>query len=161
MRLKCPAQEGSLIQLDFKASHFCPQFSAVIFLISCSLLFSSYVTNTCVDSPHDKKIVAIQFQPQQKRDESTPPLAMTAGKDGKFKIWLLAEETAIKGTCVCKKLVYRKFQERYVGLKGKKKKLRPFERHPTYCALKEFPEGQRKSRISRKITKTAKHFNTI
>ncbi|XP_066029403.1 WD repeat-containing protein 75 [Pocillopora verrucosa] len=56
-----------------------------------------YVTNTCVDSPHDKKIVAIQFQPQQKRDESTPPLAMTAGKDGKFKIWLLAEETAIKG----------------------------------------------------------------
>ena len=130
VRLKCLAQECSLIQLDFKASHFCPQFSAVIFLISCSLLFSSYVTNTCVDSPHDKKIVAIQFQPQQKRDESTPPLAMTAGKDGKFKIWLLAEETAIKGTCVCKKLMYRKFQERCVGLKGKKK-LRPFERHPT------------------------------
>lgn len=70
------------------------------FFISCSLLFSSYVTNTCVDSPHDKKIVAIQFQPQQKRDESTPPLAMTAGKDGKFKIWLLDEETAIKGTYV-------------------------------------------------------------
>ena len=38
--------------------------------------------------------------------------------------------------------MYRKFQERCVGLKGKKK-LRPFERHPTYCALKEFPEGQR------------------
>ena len=120
MRVKCPAQEYSLIQLDFKASHFCPQFNAVIFLISCSLLFSSYVTNTCVDSPHDKKIVAIQFQPQQKRDESTPPLAMTAGKDGKFKIWLLAEETAIKGTSVCKKLMYRKFQERCVGLKEKK-----------------------------------------
>lgn len=102
VRLKCLAQERSLIQLDFKASHFCPQFSAVIFLISCSLLFSSYVTNTCVDSPHDKKIVAIQFQPRQKRDESTPPLAMTAGKDGKFKIWLLAEETAIKGTHVWK-----------------------------------------------------------
>ena len=100
MRLKCLAQELSLILLDFKASHFCPQFSAVIFLISCSLLFSSYVTNTCVDSPHDKKIVAIQFQPQQKRDEGTPPLAMTAGKDGKFKIWLLDEETAIKGTYV-------------------------------------------------------------
>ena len=130
VRVKCLAQERSLIQLDFKASHFCPQFSAFIFLISCSLLFSSYVTNTCVDSPHDKKIVAIQFQPQQKRDESTPPLAMTAGKDGKFKIWLLAEETAIKGTCVCKKLMYRKFQERCVGLKGKKK-LRPFERHAT------------------------------
>ena len=102
VRVKCLAQECSLILLDFKASHFCPQFSAVIFLISCSLLFSSYVTNTCVDSPHDKKIVAIQFQPRQKRDESTPPLAMTAGKDGKFKIWLLAEETAIKGTHVWK-----------------------------------------------------------
>ena len=43
----------------------------------------------------------------------------------------------------------------------RKKKLRPLERHPTYCALKEFPEVQRKSRISRKITKTAKHFNNI
>ena len=108
-------------------------------------MFSSYVTNTCVDSPHDKKIVAIQFQPQQKRDESTPPLAMTAGKDGKFKIWLLAEETAIKGTYVCKKLMYRKFQERCVGLKGKKKNLRTCQMHHTYHTLEEFQETRRKS----------------
>ena len=41
VRLKCLAQERSLIQLDFKASHFCPQFSAVIFLflvLSCFLV---------------------------------------------------------------------------------------------------------------------------
>lgn len=56
-----------------------------------------YVTNTCVDPPHDQKIVAIQFQPQKERDESSSPLAMTAGRDGKFKIWVLAEERDIKG----------------------------------------------------------------
>ena len=41
VRVKCLAQECSLILLDFKASHFCPQFSAVIFLflvLSCFLV---------------------------------------------------------------------------------------------------------------------------
>jgi len=51
-----------------------------------------YVANTCVDPPHEKKIVAIQFQPQQKTDNAVGPLAMTAGRDGKFKIWVLAEQ---------------------------------------------------------------------
>ena len=65
----------------------------------------SYVPNTCVDPPHDKKIVAVQFQPQEKKDDSVVPLAMTAGRDGKFKIWVLAEETDIKGTVTCRNLV--------------------------------------------------------
>ncbi|KAJ7375351.1 WD repeat-containing protein 75 [Desmophyllum pertusum] len=56
-----------------------------------------YVPNTCVDPPHDKKIVAVQFQPKQNTDDTTGPLAMTAGRDGKFKIWILAEEAVIKG----------------------------------------------------------------
>jgi len=51
-----------------------------------------YAPNTCVDPPHERKIVAIQFQPQQKKDSAVSPLAMTAGRDGKFKIWVLAEE---------------------------------------------------------------------
>jgi len=65
------------------------------------------VPNTCVDPPHDQKIVALQFQPQHKKDNSTVPLAMTAGRDGKFKIWILAEERAIKGNRKNFKLVIR------------------------------------------------------
>ena len=38
------------------------------------------------------KIVAIQFQPQQKTGSAVVPLAMTAGRDGKFKIWVLTGE---------------------------------------------------------------------
>lgn len=53
-----------------------------------------YDPNTCVDLPHDKRIVALKFQPPQK--VSSAYLAMTAGEDGKFKIWVLAEEV-IKG----------------------------------------------------------------
>ena len=61
------------------------------------LFIISYVPNTCIDPPHDKKVVAVQFQPQQKRDSSLGPLAMSAGRDGKFKIWILTEEKVIKG----------------------------------------------------------------
>lgn len=41
--------------------------------------------------------MALQFQPQQKKDNNLSPLAMTAGRDGKFKIWILSEEKVIKG----------------------------------------------------------------
>ena len=50
-----------------------------------------------MDPPHDKKIVAVQFQPKRNTDDTIGPLAMTAGRDGKFKIWILAEEAVIKG----------------------------------------------------------------
>ena len=65
-----------------------------VFCLICLFSFSlfSYVPNTCVDPPHEKKIVAVQFQPQQKKDAAVGPLAVTAGRDGKFKIWILTEE---------------------------------------------------------------------
>ena len=73
-----------------------------------SLIFFafSYVPNTCVDPPHEMKVVAIQFQPQQKTDGAVGPLAMTAGRDGKFKIWALTEEgkyvyTMCMYSCTC------------------------------------------------------------
>lgn len=56
----------------------------------------SYVPNTCVDPPHDDKVEALHFQPQQ-RNSSLGHLAVTASRDGKFKIWLLAEEQVIEG----------------------------------------------------------------
>ena len=55
-----------------------------------------YVPNTCVDPPHDDKVEALHFQPQQ-RNSSLGHLAVTASRDGKFKIWLLAEEQVIEG----------------------------------------------------------------
>lgn len=63
-----------------------------------NIFFSiSYVPNTCVDPPHEKKIVAVQFQPEQTKESTLGPLAVTAGRDGKFKMWILAEERVIKG----------------------------------------------------------------
>ncbi|KAK2562049.1 WD repeat-containing protein 75 [Acropora cervicornis] len=56
----------------------------------------SYVPNTCVDPPHDDKVEALHFQPQQ-RNSNLGHLAVTASRDGKFKIWLLAEEQVIEG----------------------------------------------------------------
>ena len=55
-----------------------------------------YVPNTCVDPPHDDKVEALHFQPHQ-RNSSLGHLAVTASRDGKFKIWLLAEEQVIEG----------------------------------------------------------------
>ena len=78
----------SLLVLLAADKHF---FVCVLFHYLSSLHFS-YVPNTCVDPPHDMKIVAIQFQPQQKTDSAVGRLAMTAGRDGKFKIWVLTEE---------------------------------------------------------------------
>ena len=52
----------------------------------------SYEVNTCVDPPHEQKIVALQFQPQKRKDPDITQLAVTAGADGKFKIWVLGEE---------------------------------------------------------------------
>ena len=52
----------------------------------------SYEVNTCVDPPHEQKIVALQFQPQKRKDPDMTLLAVTAGADGKFKIWVLGEE---------------------------------------------------------------------
>lgn len=57
---------------------------------------NSYVPNTCVDPPHDDKVEALHFQPQQ-RNSSLGHLAVTASRDGKFKIWLLSEEQVIAG----------------------------------------------------------------
>ena len=67
-------------------------FSFVCAFLSLIFFAFSYVPNTCVDPPHEMKVVAIQFQPQQKTDGAAGPLAMTAGRDGKFKIWALTEE---------------------------------------------------------------------
>ena len=52
--------------------------------------------NTCIDPPHEGKVVAVEFQPGS-LDESR---AMSAGVDGKFKIWILKEQLEIKGNCV-------------------------------------------------------------
>ena len=52
----------------------------------------SYEVNTCVDPPHEQKIVALEFQPQKRKDPDMTLLAVTAGGDGKFKIWVLGEE---------------------------------------------------------------------
>ncbi|CAH3175366.1 unnamed protein product [Porites evermanni] len=52
----------------------------------------NYEVNTCVDPPHEQKIVALQFQPQKRKDPDITQLAVTAGADGKFKIWVLGEE---------------------------------------------------------------------
>lgn len=69
-------------------------------LIGCTVrvvfIVNSYVPNTCVDPPHDDKIEALHFQPRQ-RKSSLGHLAATASRDGKFKIWLLAEEQVIEG----------------------------------------------------------------
>ena len=52
--------------------------------------------NTCVDPPHDGRVVAVRFQPTTGIEHRTP-LAVTVGVDGKFKIWTLGEEMVIKG----------------------------------------------------------------
>lgn len=49
--------------------------------------------NTCIDPPHEEKVVAVEFQPGL-FDERR---AMSASLDGKFKIWILKQQPDIKG----------------------------------------------------------------
>lgn len=43
--------------------------------------------------PHDRPTIALAFQPITKQQ----PLAVSAGKDGKFKIWVLQEHHTVSG----------------------------------------------------------------
>lgn len=53
-----------------------------------------HVLNTCVDPPHEKKVVAVEFQPASIDIRR----AMSAALDGKFKIWMLKSQPDIKGS---------------------------------------------------------------
>ena len=48
--------------------------------------------NTCIDPPHEAKVIAVEFQPGSFKDSRV----MTAALDGKFKIWILKEQQEIK-----------------------------------------------------------------
>lgn len=58
-------------------------------LMSCF----SYSINTVIEMPHDRPTVALSFQPTT----SHQPLAVSAGKDGKFKIWVLQDHRTVEG----------------------------------------------------------------
>jgi hypothetical protein len=51
------------------------------------------VLNTCIDPPHEGKVVAVEFQP----GSFDIRRAMSAALDGKFKIWILKPQPDIKG----------------------------------------------------------------
>ncbi|XP_031551776.1 WD repeat-containing protein 75-like [Actinia tenebrosa] len=55
-----------------------------------------YSINTIIDTPHDHRTVAVQFQPASQNSE--PTMAVTAGHDGKFKVWVLNEKQGVAGT---------------------------------------------------------------
>ncbi|CAB3987441.1 WD repeat-containing 75 [Paramuricea clavata] len=51
-----------------------------------------HVLNTCIDPPHEGKVVAVEFQP----GSFDIRRAMSAALDGKFKIWILKPQPDIK-----------------------------------------------------------------
>ena len=53
--------------------------------------------NTCVDLPHTKCIHTLCFRPRGATD--SPPMAVTTSHDGKFKLWLIADDTNIYSKC--------------------------------------------------------------
>ncbi|XP_032239780.2 WD repeat-containing protein 75 isoform X2 [Nematostella vectensis] len=55
----------------------------------------SYSVNTIVDAPHSQSVVAVQFQPAVV--PGTPPRAITAGLDGKFKMWSVQQVSTVSG----------------------------------------------------------------
>eukprot|EP00058_Branchiostoma_floridae_P023341 XP_002608831.1 hypothetical protein BRAFLDRAFT_125616 [Branchiostoma floridae] len=59
----------------------------------------SFELNTTVDCPHQGKVNALVFQPHFGAD--LPPTAVSAGDDGKFKIWTLVDDTDIYRENVC------------------------------------------------------------
>ncbi|XP_078621982.1 WD repeat-containing protein 75-like [Branchiostoma floridae x Branchiostoma japonicum] len=59
----------------------------------------SFELNTTVDCPHQGKVNALVFQPHS--DTDLPPTAVSAGDDGKFKIWTLVDDTDIYRENVC------------------------------------------------------------
>lgn len=59
------------------------------------ILVYSYSINTIIDTPHAHPTVAVQFQPTNQKQE--PTLAVTAGQDGKFKVWVLNEKQGVAG----------------------------------------------------------------
>ncbi|KXJ11658.1 WD repeat-containing protein 75 [Exaiptasia diaphana] len=64
-----------------------------------------YAVNTVIDMPHDRPTIALAFQPLNKNQ----PLAVTAGRDGKFKIWVLRQNQIVAGTktsWVCQSVGY-------------------------------------------------------
>lgn len=57
------------------------------------MIFSpSFCLNTSVELPHEGGVTALAFQPSP---DSQQQLAVTAGRDFKFRIWGLAESTSI------------------------------------------------------------------
>lgn len=49
--------------------------------------------NTVIEIPHDRPTIALAFQPTN----TCQSRAVTAGKDGKFKIWILREHRTVGG----------------------------------------------------------------
>ncbi|XP_046846003.1 WD repeat-containing protein 75-like [Xenia sp. Carnegie-2017] len=47
-----------------------------------------HVLNTCIDPPHEGKVISMEFQPGTSKTQ----LAMSASIDGKFKIWIVKQQ---------------------------------------------------------------------
>lgn len=56
-----------------------------------------YTLNTSVETPHEKKLTAIEFQPSS--DQQTDCVCVTASEDGHFKLWNLQDTSDIYSKC--------------------------------------------------------------
>ena len=56
----------------------------------------SYVLNTTVEQPHDQRVASLEFRPQSETSAvGTEHMLVTSSGDGKFKTWLLVDDTDI------------------------------------------------------------------
>ncbi|XP_048342813.1 WD repeat-containing protein 75 isoform X2 [Sphaerodactylus townsendi] len=52
----------------------------------------SFALNTQINMPHEDRVTALCFRGMEEPDSATPTV-VTAGKDGRFKVWMLLTET--------------------------------------------------------------------
>ena len=66
------------------------------FLITRLTYHFSYILNTTVEQPHDQRVAALEFRPvSEVSDVGTELMLVTSSGDGKFKTWLLVDDTDI------------------------------------------------------------------
>lgn len=89
-----------LYNLDVSFCLFCKvnRLSCVshVQLIIEPIVFSlrfRHVLNTCIDPPHEGKVISMEFQPGTSKTQR----AMSASIDGKFKIWIVKQQHDING----------------------------------------------------------------
>ncbi|CAH1788228.1 unnamed protein product, partial [Owenia fusiformis] len=59
----------------------------------------SFVLNTTIDLPHQKKVSCMKFRPTNQSED--PTSLLTTSEDGKFKIWQIMDDTDIYRNNVC------------------------------------------------------------